>query len=178
MVREATDRFGGIDVLVNNAARDFRPTPFLNLTWEAIQQDLDVIAKGAFLCCQQVIPLMIERGGGRIINISSVAVDNPPPDQAKYVIAKSALVGLTRSLSIEFASRNIQVNMVVPNFVETDLVAHVPEGFRAKIAQASPMQRLGSPVDVAQAVLFLASSHASFTTGQRIMVTGGGAPYL
>jgi 3-oxoacyl-[acyl-carrier protein] reductase len=93
-------------------------------------------------------------------------------------MAKSALVGLTRSLSIEFAARNIQVNLVVPNFVDTDLVAHVPEGFRGQIARETPMQRLASPADVAQAVVFLASSFSSFTTGQKIMVTGGGAPYL
>jgi 3-oxoacyl-[acyl-carrier protein] reductase len=178
MVAEAKNRYGVIHVLVNNAVRDFRPIPFLNLTWDEIQLDLDVIAKGAFHCCRKVIPLMLEAGGGKIINIASVAVDNPPPDQAKYVLAKSALVGLTRSLSVEFAARNIQVNLVVPSFVDTDLVSHIQEGFRKKIAQDSPMQRHASPVEVAQAVLFLASSHASFTTGQKIMVTGGGAPFL
>ena len=178
LVDEAVARYGRIDVLVNNAARDFRPIPFLKLTWEEIERDLDVVAKGAFLCCQRVIPHMLTQGGGRIINITSVATDNPPPDHAKYVMSKSALVGLTRSLSIEFASRNIQVNMVAPNFVETDLVAHVPDGFRKRIAQETPMRRLASPVDVARAVAFLASSFSSFTTGQKILVTGGGAPYL
>jgi NAD(P)-dependent dehydrogenase (short-subunit alcohol dehydrogenase family)/acyl dehydratase len=177
LVRRGIDQYGAIDVLVNNAARDFRPIPFLQLTWEEIQKDLDVIAKGAFLCCWQVIPFMLEQGRGKIINISSVATDNPPLDQTKYVMAKSALVGLTRSLSIEFASRNIQVNLVVPNFVETDLVAHVAEGFRKKLAQDTPMRRHASAVDVARAVLYLASSLSSFTTGQKIMVTGGGAPY-
>jgi 3-oxoacyl-[acyl-carrier protein] reductase len=178
MVAEAKHRYGPINVLVNNAVKDFRPIPFLSLTWDEIQMDLDVVTKGAFHCCQEVIPQMLEVGGGKIINISSVAVDNPPPDHAKYVLAKSALVGLTRSLSIEFASKNIQVNLVVPNFIETDLVAHIPEGFRGKIARETPMQRLGSPIEVAQAVVFLASSLSSFTTGQKIMVTGGGAPYL
>jgi 3-oxoacyl-[acyl-carrier protein] reductase len=178
MVAEGKDRFGTIHILVNNAVRDYRPIPFLSLTWEEIQRDLDVIAKGAFHCCQEVIPLMLAAGGGKIINISSVAVDNPPAHQAKYVLAKSALVGLTRSLSIELASKNIQVNLVVPSFIETDLVAHIPEGFRARIAREAPMQRLGTPIDVAQAVVFLASSLSAFTTGQKIMVTGGGAPYL
>jgi len=178
MVEAVLAKYGAIHVLVNNAARDYRPLPFLGLAWDEVQKDLDVIAKGAFLCCQQVIPRMIEQGGGKIVNISSVAVENPPPGQAKYVMAKSALVGLTRSLSIEFAARNIQVNLVVPNFVETDLVAHVAEGFRGKIARDTPMQRHASPIEVAQAVVFLASSFASFTTGQKIMVTGGGAPYL
>jgi 3-oxoacyl-[acyl-carrier protein] reductase len=178
LVRAGLEQFGAIDVLVNNAARDFRPIPFAKLVWDEIQKDLDVILKGAFLCCRAVIPAMLERGGGRIINISSVATDNPPPDQLKYVVAKSALVGLTRSLAVEFAARNIQVNMVVPNFVETDLVAHVPDGFRQKIAQDTPMRRNATPVDVARAVVMLASSFASFTTGQKIMVTGGSAPYL
>jgi 3-oxoacyl-[acyl-carrier protein] reductase len=163
---------------VNNAARDYRPIPFLKLTWEEIQKDLDVIAKGAFLCCREVIPLMLERGAGKIVNISSLATEVPPPDQAKYVMAKSALVGLTRSLAVEFAARNIQVNMVVPNFVETDFVAHVQEGFRKRIAEDIPMKRLASAHDVAQAVVFLSSAYASFTTGQKIMVTGGAAPLL
>jgi 3-oxoacyl-[acyl-carrier protein] reductase len=178
LVHAARDGYGTIHVLVNNAARDFRPIPFLQLTWEEVQRDLDVIAKGAFLCCQEVIPLMLEHGGGKIINVSSVATDDPPRDQAKYVMAKAALVGLTRSLSVDLAARNIQVNMVVPSFVETDLVAHVPEGFRRKIARDTPMGRLASATEVAQAVLFLASPFSSFTTGQKLMVTGGGAPYL
>lgn len=178
LVATAAGRFGGVDVLVNNAARDFRPVPFQQLSWDDIQRDLDVIVKGAFLCCQQVLPSMLARGGGRIVNISTVATDNPPPDQTKYVVAKSALVGLTRSLSIEFAARHIQVNLVVPNFVETDFVAHVPDGFKARIARDIPMERPASAVEVARAVVVLASDYASFTTGQKIMVTGGGAPYL
>jgi 3-oxoacyl-[acyl-carrier protein] reductase len=177
LVQGAVSRFGTVHVLVNSAVRDFRPIPFAQLTWEEIQKDVDVVAKGAFLCCQHVLPLMLAQGSGKIINISTVAVDNPPPDQTKYVLAKSALVGLTRSLSIEYAARNIQVNMVVPNFVETDLVAHVQEGFRRRIAQDTPMGRHASPVEVAQAVVFLASNFSAFTTGQKVMVTGGGAPY-
>ena len=177
LVRRGIERYGAIDVLVNNAARDYRPIPFLQLTWDEIQGDLDVIARGAFLCCQHAIPFMLERGGGKIINISSVATDDPPPDQTKYVMAKSALVGLTRSLSIEFASKNIQANLVVPSFVETDFVAHIGEGFRNKIAQDTPMRRHASALEVANAVLFLASPLSSFTTGQKILVTGGGTPY-
>jgi 3-oxoacyl-[acyl-carrier protein] reductase len=178
LVRAGVEHYGGVDILVNNAARDYRPAPFLTLTWDDMQKDLDVIVKGAFLCCQQVIPHMAARGGGRIINISSVATENPPPNQAKYVVAKSALVGLTRSLAAEFASKNIQVNLVVPNFVDTDFVAHVPDGFKSRIAEDTPMRRNASPVEVARAVVFLASSYATFTTGQKIMVTGGSLPYL
>lgn len=178
MVVKAVERFGAIDILVNNAVRDFRPISFLNLIWDDIQKDIDVTARGAFNCCKEVIPPMIERGGGKIINVSTIAVENPPANQAKYVISKSALVGLTRSLSVEFAAKNIQVNMVVPNFVETDLVSHIPDAYRKKMAQDAPMRKNASPTDVAQAIIFLASSYSSFTTGQKIMVTGGAPPYL
>lgn len=178
MIRKGIEQYGAVHILVNNAVRDFKPVSFMSLTWNEIQSDLDVIVKGAFHCCQAVIPFMLEQGGGKIINISSVAVEDPPPDQLKYVLSKSALVGLTRSLSVEFASRNIQVNTVVPSFVETDLVSHIQEGFRRKIAQETPMHRHASPADVAQAVLFLASSFSAYTTGQKIMVTGGKPPYL
>lgn len=178
LVAGAVQRFGTVDVLVNNAARDFRPIPFSELTWDDVQKDLDVIVKGALLCCREVVPLMLERGSGRIVNVGSLATEVPPPDQLKYVMAKSALVGLTRGLALELAPRNVQVNIVVPSFVETDLVAHVQEGFRRRIADETPMRRLSTPIEVAQAVVFLASSYASFTTGQKLMVTGGAAPLL
>ncbi|MFZ3091274.1 MAG: SDR family oxidoreductase [Nitrospirota bacterium] len=178
MVKRAVEKYHTINILVNNAAKDFRPVNFLKLSWNDVQRDIDVVVKGAFNCCKEIIPLMVEHGGGKIINISTVATENPPPNQVKYVVSKSAIVGLTRALSVEFAAKNIQVNMVVPNFVETDLVSHIPEAYRKKIAQDTPMQRNASPVDVAQAIVFLASSYSSFTTGQKIMVTGGGLPYL
>jgi len=178
MIKRVVEKFRRIDVLVNNAVKDFKPIEFSTLTWEDIQKDVDVIVRGAFNCCKEVIPLMSKQGGGKIINIGTVATDNPPPKQIKYVVAKSALVGLTRSLSIEFAKENIQINMVVPSFVETDLVSYIPEVYRKKIALETPMQRNASPIDVAKAVIFLASAYSSFTTGQKIMVTGGGVPYL
>ena len=178
MVQTAVERYGTVNLLVNNAVRDFKTIDFSRLTWEDIQKDIDVVVKGAFNCCKEVIPLMLDQGGGKIINIGTVATDNPPPNQVKYVVSKCGLVGLTRSLSIEFAAKNIQINMVVPNFVETDLVSHIPNVYKKKIAQDTPMHRNASPIDVAQAVIFLASSYSSFTTGQKIMVTGGGAPYL
>ncbi len=177
MVRNIHSRYGRLDVLVNNAARNFSPQEFLKLTWEDVQQDVDVVIKGAFHCCQAVIPAMLADGGGKIINIGTVATDTPPPHQIKYVVAKAGLVGLTRGLAAEFAAKNIQVNMVVPSFVETDLTSHIPAVFRKKIAQDTPMQRNASPLDVARTIVFLASQFSSFTTGQKIMVTGG-PPYL
>lgn len=178
MVERIMDRWGAIHVLVNNAVRDFRPMKFVGLSWDEVQKDIDVVARGAFHCCQEVIPVMLRQGGGKIINLSTVATEVPPPRQVKYVVAKSALVGLTRSLAAEFASKNIQVNMIVPGFVETDLVSHVPQVYRKKIAEETPMGRHATPVDVAHAAIFLASAFSSFTTGQKLLVTGGGAPYL
>lgn len=178
MVLEAIEHYGAINVLVNNAVRDFRPVGFSSLTWEDIQKEIDVIIKGAFHCCQAVIPLMLKQSGGKIINMGTLATENPPPNQVKYVISKSGLVGLTRSLAREFASKNIQVNMVVPNFLNTDLTSHIPGVYKDKIAMNIPMQRIASPVDVAKAIIFLASSYSSYTTGQKIMVTGGDVPFL
>ena len=178
MVDTGSAQYGSIHVLVNNAVQNYRPVPFGSLTWDEIQADLDVIVRGAFNCCKAVTPLMLTQGGGKIVNVSSLAVEDPPPDQMKYIVAKSALVGLTRSLSMDLASKNIQVNMVVPSFVETDLVSHIQEGFRNKIAKDTPMGRHATAVDVAQAIVFLSSRLSSYTTGQKLMVTGGKPPYL
>lgn len=171
-------KYGTVHILVNNAVRDFYPKPFLESTWDDFQKDLDIILKGAFNCCQEVLQLMKNNKGGKIINISTVATDNPPPNQTKYVVSKSALVGLTRSLAVEFAPLNIQINLVVPSIVETDLTRHISKMFLENERNNTPMQRNATPADVAKAVVFLSSSLSSFTTGQRIMVTGGNQPLL
>lgn len=178
MVRQVAERWGAIDVLVNNAANDAAPTEFSKVSWDDVENSIEVIVKGAFNCCKAVIPSMLDKGMGKIINIGSLATDNPAPNQLKYVIAKSALVGLTRSLAVDYANRNIQVNLVSPSVVETDLIAHIPEAYRERIAQDTPMRRNATPQDVAQAVVYLASSHSGFMTGQKIMVTGGAAPFF
>jgi len=178
MLATIVDRFGPVDILVNNAVRDARPIPFLELTWDMLLEDLDVVLRGAFNCCQEVLPAMVERRQGKIVNVSTIFAENPPAKQAKYVIAKNALVGLTRSLAIEFAHHNIQVNMVVPSIVETDLARQLPRVFLEGMKNATPMKRNAMPVDIARAVVFLASSLCSFTTGQKIMTTGGNPPLL
>ena len=178
MVNTVCAEYGTVDVLVNNAVGDFGEVGFLELTWDKLERDINIVIKGAFNCCQSVLPLMIEQGGGKVINISTVTTEVPPPNQAKYVIAKSGLIGLTRSLAVEFARYNIQVNMVSPSLVETDLTKNISKMFLEGIKHNTPMQRNASPVDVAKAVVMLASSMASFTTGQKFMVTGGQAPFL
>ena len=174
-VRRTWDR---IDVLVNNAVRDALSVPFLELAWEDLQRDIEVVVKGAFNCCQEVVPLMIEQGGGRIINVSTVYTDKPPPGQTKYVVAKSGLIGLTRSLAVELGPHDILVNAVVPSVVETDLSAHIPRMFLEAMKNETPLGRSATAAEVAKTAVYLASSLASFTTGQRIMVTGGNPPLL
>ncbi len=178
MVAEVLKKFGRIDVLVNNAVGDAVPIPFQELQWEQIQRDVDIVVKGAFNLCQEVIPHFQKNGWGRIINLSTVFTEIPPPQQTKYVVAKSALVGLTRSLAVELAASNITVNLVVSSLVETDLSRHVPKVFLEGMKNDTPMKRHASSADAAKAVVCLASNLASFTTGQKIMVTGGNAPFL
>jgi NAD(P)-dependent dehydrogenase (short-subunit alcohol dehydrogenase family) len=178
MIANTARQFGNIDILVNNAVRDFYPKSFLELKWDDFQNELDVTLKGAFNCCQEVIPIMIKNQGGKIINISTIATETPPADQAKYVAAKSALIGLTRSLAVEFAQNNIQVNMIVPSIVKTDLTKHVSDLFFEDMKRNIPMKRIAKSNDIAKAVIFLSSSLSSYTTGQKIMVTGGIPPFL
>ena len=178
MMEAVVKKYGRVDILVNNAVGDALSVPFEDLEWERIQKDMDIVVKGAFNCCREAVPLMRKNGQGRIISLSTVFTEIPVPGQMKYVIAKSALVGLTRSLAAELASSNITVNLVVSSLVETDLSRHVPKIYLEKMRNDSPMKRLAEPLDVAKAVVTLASSFSSFTTGQKIMVTGGSAPFL
>lgn len=178
MVGAVLRRFERIDILVNNAAGEFRPIAYDDLDWDDIQADLDVAVKGAFNCCKAVTPAMLAQGGGKIVNLASIYAEDPPPDQLRYVLSKSALIGLTRSLAVEFAGRNIQVNAVVPSFVTGEFASRIYSGFSQRNAAASPMKRNASREDVAQTIVFLASSFSSYMTGQKVMVTGGRPPFL
>lgn len=178
MVKTICAEFGTVDVLVNNAVGNAFESDFMALSWEEVQKDIDIIVKGAFNCCKAVIPSMGKTDSGKIINVSTIYTEDPPLRQFKYVVAKSGLVGLTRSLAVELAPKNIQVNMVVPSIIETDLTAGVNKMVFNSIIQNTPMKRLASPIDVARSIVFLASSLNSFTTGQKIMVTGGNVPFL
>jgi len=176
MVAGAVTHYGRIDVLVNNAAHDFLQIPFMELTWGDMQREIDVTIQGAFHCAQEVIPLMIQNGGGRIINVSTVATDVPPRDSLKYIVAKSGLTGLTRSLAVDFGRHNILVNAVCPSMAQTDLTQHVPRMAFEKARRDTPVGRVAEPLDVARTILFLASSLSSYTSGQRVNVAGGGLP--
>lgn len=178
MVRSALAAFDRIDVLVNNAVRDATAVPLEELTWETLQQDIDVTLKGAFLCCKAVLAPMLAQGGGCIVNVSTVYTEAPVPHLASYITSKSGLVGFSRALAVELASRNIRVNLVTPGVTPTDLTHTLSDQAFKRLAEENPMKRTCQPLDVAKAILMLASPYTQYMTGQQVMVTGGAAPLL
>jgi 3-oxoacyl-[acyl-carrier protein] reductase len=173
-VAEAT---GGVDVLVNNAVMDFTPQPLAGLAWGDIARELDVSLKGLHACCRAAIPLMQARGGGKIVNVSSIATDQPVKGQAKYITAKSAVEGYTKSLAVELARDDIQVNLVVPAMTETDLLASIPSDFIRRIGSARAARRNLRPIEVAQAMVYLASGWAGGLSGQKLVLNLGEPPF-
>jgi len=171
MICKICDQWGTVDILVNNAVGDAFESDFMELAWEDVQKDIDIIVRGAFNCCKEVLPHMLRNGWGSIVNVTTVYTDHPPAHQSKYVIAKSGLVGLTRSLAVELAPRNIQVNMVVPSIVKTDLTAGINKLNMKRLLQNSSMKRFVSSADVANVIIQSASFQEPFMTGREIMVT-------
>ena len=123
------------------------------------------------------MPILKEKKAGKIINLSTIMVDNPVSSQNKYITVKSAVVGYTKSLAKELAGTNVQVNLVVPNMTETDLVAYIPSNFSSRIAAERDMGRNLQPIEVAQSIVFLASSWANGITGQKIVLNLGELPF-
>lgn len=171
-VKAALGRFGRIDVLINNAgiARDQLLMRLPRRDWDAV---LATNLTGAFNCTQAVLRSMLRQRSGRIISISSVVGLSGNPGQANYAASKAGLVGFTKSLAREVASRGITVNVVAPGMIETDMTAVLDAKVRDSLAKQIPMARFGVPADVAAAVCFLASEEASYITGQVLSVNGG-----
>ena len=163
---------GPIDILVNNAGltRDNILLRLSEADWDAV---LDANLKGAFLTMRAVTKGMMKRRNGRIINISSVVGLIGNKGQANYSASKAGLIGLTKSAAKEYASRGILINCIAPGFIETDMTAALPEDARKVLLEEIALGRLGSPGDVADAVLYLASDLASYVTGQVLVVDGG-----
>ncbi|MFL5520003.1 MAG: 3-oxoacyl-[acyl-carrier-protein] reductase [Gemmatimonadales bacterium] len=163
---------GPIDILVNNAGLT-RDNILLRLTdadWTAV---LDANLKGAFHTTRAVIKGMMKRRAGRIVNITSIVGLTGNKGQANYAASKAGLIGFTKSVAKEYASRGVLANCVAPGFIETDMTAALPDEARATLLQDIALGRLGRPEDVAGAVLFLASDLAGYVTGQVLVVDGG-----
>ncbi len=173
LVEAVLGRFGRIDILVNNAGIT-RDGLILRMKDEDWTQVLAVNLTGAFNCSRAALrPLLKQKQGGRIINISSVVGSMGNVGQANYVASKAGLVGLTKALAREVASRGITVNAVAPGFIETEMTANLPDAVRQAMRAQIPLERFGSPDDVAAVVEFLASEGAGYITGQVIHVNGG-----
>jgi len=171
-VARASKEFGRIDILVNNAAitKDGLALRMKPEDWDLV---LRTNLSGAFLAIQQVLRGMMSERWGRIVNITSVVGEAGNPGQANYVSAKAGLVGLTKAIAQEMASRNITVNAVAPGFIDTDMTQVLSQELKDAMLSRIPLRRLGTPDDVASAVCFLASDAAAYITGHVLDVNGG-----
>ncbi|KXG43693.1 3-oxoacyl-[acyl-carrier-protein] reductase [Tepidibacillus decaturensis] len=172
MVNLTLTKFGKIDILVNNAGIT-RDNLIMRMKVEDWDTVIDTNLKSVFLLSKAVSRQMMKQREGRIINISSVVGVLGNPGQANYVAAKAGVIGLTKTLAREFASRGITVNAVAPGFIETDMTASLKEEIRTQLLSQIPLARLGSAKDVAKVVRFLVSEDASYMTGQVLHVDGG-----
>ncbi len=170
--KEAFERFVRLDILVNNAgiARDALAVRMKPEDWEAV---LRTNLTGAHLCMQQALSAMLRQRYGRIINVTSVVAQTGNAGQANYVAAKAGLIGLTKALAVEVASRNITVNAVAPGFVATPMTDPLPKNVKDEMLARIPLGRMGTDVDVAAAIVFLASEEAGYITGHVLNVNGG-----
>ena len=166
------EKFGKLDILVNNAAitRDGLAMRMKLEDWDAV---IRTNLTGAHICMQQAMAVMMKARAGRIINISSVVAHTGNPGQANYVAAKAGLIGLTKSIAMEIASRNITVNAVAPGFVETPMTDVLPDKVKEELKTRIPLGRMGVGRDIAAAIVFLASDEAAYITGHVLDVNGG-----
>lgn len=172
LIQTTLNTYGKIDILVNNAGitRDTLLLRMKEADWDAV---LDTNLKGVFLCTKAVSKGMMKQRSGCIINISSVVGISGNAGQANYAAAKAGILGFTKSIAKELASRGIRVNAVAPGYISTDMTESLPEDVRKQILEGIPLSRMGNPEDIAKAVAFLVSPSASYITGQTLSVDGG-----
>lgn len=172
MIEFCLDRFGGIDVLVNNAGIS-RQNLFTDISSAEWKEMMDVNVTGVFNCCQSVLPFMLSRKDGSIINISSMWGITGASCEVHYSAAKAAVIGLTRALAKEVGPSNIRVNCVCPGVIKTDMLNDLSPDDLQDLRDLTPLMRLGTPEDVANCIYYLASPEASFFTGQVLSPNGG-----
>jgi 3-oxoacyl-[acyl-carrier protein] reductase len=172
MVEQIVAAYGRLDILVNNAGitRDQLTLRMTDEEWDAV---INVNLKGVFVCTRAALKYMMKQRYGRIVNISSISGIVGNPGQVNYCAAKAGIIGLTRTVSKEMASRGITVNAIAPGFIETDMTAKIPAKLREEFSKKIPVGYFGSPEDVASAVAFFASDEARYITGQVLCVDGG-----
>lgn len=170
--RAVLEKFGKLDILVNNAAitRDGLALRMKQDDWDAV---IRTNLTGAHFCTQQALATMMRARAGRIINIASVVAQMGNAGQVNYVAAKAGLIGLTKAIAMEIASRNVTVNAVAPGFIETPMTDVLPEKVKEELKTRIPLGRMGTGRDVAAAIVFLASDEASYITGHVLDVNGG-----
>lgn len=173
----AIGTFGKIDVGLNNAGVDHAPARLLDVPDQDYHRNIAVNLTGVWYCMKQLVAHMVDNGGGHIINLASIAGTSGAPSISAYGAAKHGVIGLTKSVAIEYARSNIRVNAVCPSFVQTPMVEHVMAGLndhqRAALVSANPMKRLGKPEEIATAIAWLCSDESSFMTGHSVVLDGG-----
>ena len=171
-MKEINEAFGSVDVLVNNAGIT-RDNLLLRMTDEEWDRVLAINLRGAFVCTRAAARYMLKQKRGRIINIASIVGVIGNPGQCNYSASKAGLIGLTKSAARELASRNVNVNAIAPGYIRTAMTDKLPEKAREAILAMVPLQRLGEPSDIANAILFLAGEESGYITGHVLHVTGG-----
>jgi len=165
-------QFGQIDILVNNAgiARDKLILRMTEEDWDAV---LNINLKGTFNCTKAIVRYMSKQKSGKIVNIASVVGEMGNAGQANYAASKAGVIGFTKTIAREFAQRGLNVNAIAPGYIETPMTDALPDKAKEELKRLIPLDRLGKPEDVAEAVLFLVSESANYITGQVLNVNGG-----
>lgn len=171
-IADVAKRNDGLHILVNNAGIALDQI-LIRIKPEELERTMAVNVGGALWCSKSAIRVMMRKRYGRVINLSSVVGEAGNKGQAVYAASKAGIIGLTKTLAKEYASRGVTVNCVTPGFIETDMTAELPEAVKAQAIAETPLGRMGSPEDVAAAVLFLASDEAGFITGSTLSANGG-----
>ncbi len=172
VIKKAADSFGRVDILVNNAGIT-RDTLLMRMSEDDFDRVITINLKGTFNCTKVVSRIMMRQRYGRIINIASVIGLIGNAGQVNYASSKAGIIGLTKSVAREFANRNVTVNAIAPGYIQTEMTKMLPEEVTSRMLQNIPLGRPGTPLDVANAALFLASEYASYMTGQVLVVDGG-----